>query len=161
MALAIGARRDVREATVRAPERVIRAQVGRLPLVMADPDRLRQVLDNLLENAIRYAPLGPISVRASSRGAVILIEVSDRGPGIPPSERARIFEPFYRGEHGETSRRRGGGLGLAIAKCLVERHGGRSARSRRGAAAPSGSPFPPPRPRPPIRTASPFPNGPR
>jgi signal transduction histidine kinase len=118
------ANRAIGEARLRLPDREIRAEIGRLPVVMADPDRVAQVFDNLLENAGRYAPGGPIAVRASVEGGSVRFEVADRGPGIPPAELARIFEPFYRGERGETLPVRGGGLGLSIARQLVERHGG-------------------------------------
>jgi signal transduction histidine kinase len=126
-------RRAVAEARVRAPGREVRAEVGPLPTAEADPDRLGQVLDNLLENALRYAPDGPIVARARRQGEAIRVEVADRGPGIAAVERPRIFEPFYRGERSETSPVRGGGLGLTIAKRLIERHGGSiGVRSRPG-----------------------------
>lgn len=92
-----------------------------LPLVDGDYTQLTQVLTNLLENAARHAPLGS-TVRVGAREANELVElwVDDEGPGIPPFERQRIFEPFRRGE-GSTS----SGVGLAICKGIVEAHGGR------------------------------------
>jgi signal transduction histidine kinase len=92
--------------------------------VLADWDRLGQIFDNLLSNADRFAPPGtPILVRVSHEEAgLVTIRVSDRGPGIPPEIRERIFERFFRGESdgkvGST------GLGLAIVKGLVEAHAG-------------------------------------
>jgi signal transduction histidine kinase len=92
----------------------------------ADGERLHQVVANLLENAARYAPTGsPVVVDAVGDERRVVIHVTDRGPGIPPSERARIFERFYRtdaarGHDGEG----GAGLGLAIARWIVELHGG-------------------------------------
>ncbi|HED03636.1 MAG TPA: HAMP domain-containing histidine kinase [Candidatus Fraserbacteria bacterium] len=92
---------------------------------LADAQRLRQVLLNLLSNAIQHAPAGgQIELRVCSQGSQILLEVSDNGVGIPPEELPHLFDRFYRGRR---SRLRPGstGLGLAIAKALVEAHGGR------------------------------------
>lgn len=103
-----------------------------LPAVRLDAVQIEQALANLLENAAKYAPPGtPIRVgarlaAAAGRRAALRLWVADRGPGIPPSEQDRIFEPFYRGA--DLSRMtRGTGLGLAIVKGLVEAHGGRVA----------------------------------
>lgn len=100
-----------------------------LPPVLADERRIGQVLRNLLENAARYSPPGaPITVTVRASGPLVEVAVADRGPGIPPETLARLFTPFYRGEEHEArgDRRRGGlGLGLAIARGLVEAHGGR------------------------------------
>lgn len=88
--------------------------------VRVDRTRMEQVLINLLSNAHRYTPVnGRILVSGDEAGGEALISVTDSGPGVPVSERERIFEPFYRGD------RSGLGLGLAIAKSLVELHGGR------------------------------------
>ena len=92
--------------------------------VLADWDRLGQILDNLLSNADRFAPAGtPIMLRVSrEEPGLVTIRVSDRGPGIPPEIRERIFERFFRGEsHGNVGST---GLGLAIVKGLVEAHAG-------------------------------------
>src|SRR4029077_6342527 len=93
-----------------------------------------QVLSNLIENAAKYAPRGTtIEVAARHVADMIEIEVSDRGPGIPTEAAARIFEPFYRVRREGPS---GIGLGLAVAKGLVEAHGGSiTARNRAGGGA--------------------------
>ena len=90
-----------------------------------DPERLSQVVGNLLANALRYAPEGPILVRAARRNGWLEVDVSDRGPGIPPDEQGRIWDEFYRGSAALDSQERGNGLGLAVVKHLVELHGGR------------------------------------
>jgi signal transduction histidine kinase len=97
-----------------------------LPLVYADPDRLGQVLDNLLGNAIKFSPSGTaITVRLSQSGNFVHADVEDHGIGIPADKLDRIFDRFYQVD-GSTTRRYGGtGLGLAIVKTIVESHGGR------------------------------------
>lgn len=89
------------------------------------PLRVEQVLTNLIGNAIRYAPMGSSirveTCRPPARAGLVEISVSDSGPGVPPSERERIFRPWVRGR----DRHEGGlGLGLAICKRIVEAHGG-------------------------------------
>jgi signal transduction histidine kinase len=96
-----------------------------LPLIEVEPDRIRQILVNLLTNAHEYTPEGAsIGVAARAVGAEVEISVSDNGPGIPPDQLERIFERFTRGDAGLTQRVGGTGLGLAISKSLVELHGG-------------------------------------
>ncbi len=94
-----------------------------LPLVLVDGVLLEQVVINLVENAMKYAPSGStIDVSASAIGREIVVEVADRGPGIPSGEEARIFDKFYRGR---LAREGGVGLGLTICRGIVEAHGGR------------------------------------
>ncbi len=98
-----------------------------LPHARVDLSRLGQVVNNLLTNAVRYSPDGTsilVSARAVTDGEEIEIRVRDHGPGIPGSEHARIFEKFYRGKTGTTQTTRGAGLGLAVARALVEAHHG-------------------------------------
>jgi signal transduction histidine kinase len=96
-----------------------------LPLINAEPDRIRQILVNLITNAHEYSPEGAsIGVAARAVGAEVEISVSDNGPGIPSDQLERIFERFTRGDAGLTQRVGGTGLGLAISKSLVELHGG-------------------------------------
>lgn len=94
--------------------------------VNADRQRLGQVLLNLLSNAHKYTQEGgQITVRLARRGREVVCSVQDSGPGIPPEEQDRIFERFYRPENGVTQANVGTGLGLPIARALVELHGGR------------------------------------
>jgi two-component system phosphate regulon sensor histidine kinase PhoR len=96
-----------------------------LPRVDVEPDRIRQVLLNLLTNAHEYSPQGAsIAVEARAVGGEVEIAVSDNGPGIPPDQLEHVFERFTRGDAGLTQRVGGTGLGLAISKSLVELHGG-------------------------------------
>ena len=95
-----------------------------LPLVPLDPLLVEQVLIDLFDNAIKYTPADtPIEVSAAVDDHVVSVTVADRGPGFAPGEEARIFEKFYRGEAAGT--RSGAGLGLAIARGMIEVHGGR------------------------------------
>jgi two-component system sensor histidine kinase KdpD len=94
-----------------------------LPEIHVDPVQLDQVITNLLENAARFSPPGGevlVSV-APWRGGV-QVRIADEGPGVPPEERERVFEPFYRRDDGH---RTGSGLGLAISRAIVLAHGGR------------------------------------
>lgn len=102
--------------------------VGEASPVWGDHPRLVRVVRNLLQNAGKYAPADTeVEVGLSGRS----LTVSDRGPGVPPSELPRIFEPFYRGERGRKTGATGHGLGLMIARQVVELHGGRIEASNR------------------------------
>lgn len=105
-----------------------------LPLVQADPDRLREILDNLLSNALKYSPEGSaIAVRAEAVTGGVRVDVVDHGAGIPEDDLPRLWEKFYRVDATDTRRRGGTGLGLYIVKQLVELQGGRvSVQSRIG-----------------------------
>jgi signal transduction histidine kinase len=93
-----------------------------LPRVRADRQRLLQVLSNLLGNAVKFTPSGgQITVQARRVGGMVELGVLDSGPGISPEDVGRVFDAFWRKQRGE---RGGAGLGLAIAKGIVERHGG-------------------------------------
>jgi two-component system phosphate regulon sensor histidine kinase PhoR len=93
--------------------------------VSGDRDRLRQVLLNLVDNAIKYTPSGgKITVRVIRLTEKARLEVTDTGRGIPTQELARIFERFYRVDKARTRSQGGTGLGLAIVKHIVELHGG-------------------------------------
>ncbi len=96
-----------------------------LPPVHLDYVEIDQVLSNLLENAAKYAPSGtPIEITVQQAPAELRVAVADHGPGIPPAALPRLFEAFYRGES-DQPRPQGQGVGLAVAKGLVEAHGGR------------------------------------
>lgn len=104
-----------------AEERAVEMSVA-VPREMVghgDPDRLHQVVTNLVDNAIRHSPTGGrVTITARDEQGRLSIEVDDEGPGIPPADAARVFERFYRSEDGGT------GLGLAIARWIVDLHGG-------------------------------------
>ena len=95
-----------------------------VPLVRADAAQLTRALSNLLANSARYSRGHPVLVRVWSLHNRVIVRVVDRGPGIPPAQRQRVFEPFYRAGTDETGHR-GSGLGLAIARGFVEANGGR------------------------------------
>jgi len=117
--------RTMRAQTEAASQRLTEQVEPGLPLINVEPDRIRQILVNLLTNAHEYTPEGAsIGVAARAVGAEVEISVSDNGPGIPPDQLERIFERFTRGDAGLTQRVGGTGLGLAISKSLVELHGG-------------------------------------
>jgi signal transduction histidine kinase len=97
-----------------------------LPPVQADSKRIAQILDNLVQNAVRYTPAGTeIVLTAHPRGSFLYVNVVDQGPGIPVGDRKRVFQAFRRGPHEIEGKGKGAGLGLAICKGLVEAHGGR------------------------------------
>lgn len=97
-----------------------------LPSVLVDPDRIVQVLLNVLGNALRYTePGGAVSLSARVEGTEVVFSVKDTGTGIAPEDLANVFERFYRSDQSRSRSGGGAGLGLAIAKGLVEAHGGR------------------------------------
>ncbi len=96
-----------------------------LPPVDADEDAMRQVLENLLSNALKYSPAGVITVAACQQENELLLSVRDQGIGIPPGELERIFERFYRVDNTDRRGIGGTGLGLALVKEIVRAHGGR------------------------------------
>lgn len=123
---------DLREVATEAVETFRRGRSAPITLelpetplaVTIDPGRMVQVLINLLENAVRYSPVGlPVVVAAMRKGATTArIEVRDRGPGLGAEEQARIFERFVRGTAAEGTS--GLGIGLYLCRAIVDRHGG-------------------------------------
>jgi len=96
-----------------------------LPLAEADPEFIAQALKQIVENALKYSPEGsPITLSAGLEGERIVIGVGDRGPGIEDDERTRVFDKFFRGRR-HRFETKGTGMGLAIAKGIVEAHGER------------------------------------
>jgi signal transduction histidine kinase len=122
--LAVLLESSVRRLTPRAIERGVRieARVDR-GLAVADRDAgLERVFDNLLDNALRYAPDGSaVEIEAKAHERKARVTVADHGPGIPPPERTRVFERFHRSPGASGT---GAGLGLAIVREIVDAHGG-------------------------------------
>jgi two-component system OmpR family sensor kinase/two-component system sensor histidine kinase BaeS len=104
----------------------LRAQTApNLPAVMADPQRLEQVIGNLLSNSLRHVPEGgEIIIETSETASGLRVSILDNGPGVPEADIPHLFERFWRGEKSRTRSAGGAGLGLAIAKQLVEAQGG-------------------------------------
>ncbi|HSN05278.1 MAG TPA: sensor histidine kinase KdpD [Nitrospira sp.] len=122
-----------------------------LPLLLVDGVLLEQVVINLVENAVKYAPPGtPIDLSASAGDREVIVEIGDRGPGIPFGDEARIFDKFYRAK---PAREGGVGLGLTICRGIVEAHGGRIwAENRSGGGALFRFAIPLPDQQPPVET---------
>lgn len=123
--------RDIVASAIERAKKLLRRRTVKVeidpavPLLRLDPMLMEQVVFNLLDNACKYSPPGtPVTVWAVARGDRVIVEVCDQGPGIPPEDRERIFDMFYRVEEGD-SRTAGTGLGLAICRGIVEAHGGR------------------------------------
>jgi PAS domain S-box-containing protein len=118
----------VEAARPRAESREIELTVDARPVaaLAGDRDRLAQVLDNLVSNAVKFTPEhGHVAVRLAEREGEALLEVQDTGVGIPAAEQPRLFERFYRASSATERAIPGVGLGLTIAKAIVEAHGGR------------------------------------
>ena len=112
-----------------AGRRVATSLPDDLPLVSLDPVLVEQLFVNLLENAAKYTPPGSeLEVRARREGGTLVVDVADRGPGIPPGDEERIFERFHRGAHAGV---RGVGLGLPISRAIAQAHGGRLVAANR------------------------------
>lgn len=106
---------------------------GDLPTLWADRHRLGQVLANLLDNALRHTPRGgQVTVAASAEDGALIITVTDDGEGIAGEHLPHVFERFYRADASRTRERGGAGIGLAIAKALVEAHQGQVTAGSRG-----------------------------
>jgi signal transduction histidine kinase len=121
------------ESRLHAPHVQVSVVVDEPGLVAdGDPERVHQVIANLLENAIRHSPTGgKVEVRARPDKGRVAIEVLDEGPGIPEEEASRVFERFYRADTARSSSAGGAGLGLAIARWIVDLHGGDIRAERR------------------------------
>ena len=120
-------REVVSEALIRHPHHLITSEeAGRLPRVRMDVRRIRQVLDNLIDNACKYSADGTrVKVSAKQVGNEILMGVSDQGIGIAAEDLERVFDPMYRIKHENSEKIPGIGLGLSVCKGLIDSHDGR------------------------------------
>lgn len=120
-------REAAREAKLRAPKhRIVSSLEEGLPMLSIDANRIREVLDNLMDNATKYSRAGTsIAVSARLQGSEVLIAIADRGIGIPSQDLEKVFDRMYRVEQSPNPEIGGLGLGLTICKGLVQAHGGR------------------------------------
>jgi signal transduction histidine kinase len=115
----------VQQARIVAAGRPITLEAAEPVIVDADPERLRQIVDNLIGNAVQHTPAGsPVAVTVSSEPGRGWLTVADQGPGMTQEQASHVFERFYRTDDARTRARGGAGLGLAIAAALAAAHGG-------------------------------------
>jgi two-component system NtrC family sensor kinase len=116
---------DMLQGQIKSKRLIIKTDISpSLPALRANPIRLRQVMDNVVGNAIKYSyPEGEIHISIHAEGDQLILQVKDAGPGIPVADQPRIFDKFYRGSN--IAEVEGSGLGLAIVKTIVESHQGR------------------------------------
>ncbi|MGD0780917.1 MAG: PAS domain S-box protein [Dehalococcoidales bacterium] len=117
----------ITEARVRAPDHIFKLDLPpQLPLINIDDKRIRQVLDNVLDNAVKYSDAGTeITLSVRENGKEMLFSVADHGIGIPEKDMPRLFQRMFHGAQAQKTGIVGAGLGLSICKGLVEAHGGR------------------------------------
>ena len=116
----------VQQARIVAPGRPITLQAAEPVIADADAERLRQIIDNLIGNAIQHTPPGsPVTVTVANEPGGGRLTVADRGPGMTAEQASRVFERFYRADDARTRASGGTGLGLAIAASLAAAHGGK------------------------------------
>ncbi len=140
----------VQQARIVAPGRPLTLEAAEPVIVDADAERLRQIIDNLLRNAIQHTPPGsPVTVTVTAQHGSGRLTVADQGPGMTPEQASRVFERFYRTDGARARASGGAGLGLAIAASLAAAHGGEAhrrhptwPRSRVPPAAPTGGDLP-------------------
>jgi len=126
--LAAVARDAADDARAMAPDREITVSAGSPARVLGDPHQLRQVLANLIGNALVHTPAGsPIEISLEREDEDVRLEIRDHGPGLPTSDAEALFERFWRAEGGRRRGKGGAGLGLAIVAGIVDAHGGRVA----------------------------------
>jgi two-component system, OmpR family, sensor kinase len=124
----------VASANIRARDREVRVGLQVEPELVApvDADRLRQAVDNLLDNALRVAPAGSeVRLEAGRHNGTLEVSVTDRGPGFPADFLPHAFERFHRADTARTRQHGGAGLGLAIVKAIAQGHGGRAEAANR------------------------------
>jgi two-component system, OmpR family, phosphate regulon sensor histidine kinase PhoR len=102
----------------------LRQEVAQLPKVLGDASRLVQVFSNLVSNAIKYTPKGEVGISAVAISAGVEVVVHDSGIGLTQEEQGQLFTKFFRGRNQVVADSSGTGLGLVIAKAIVEKHGG-------------------------------------
>jgi len=120
------ARDAVADARAVAPQREISLDAPEPVVVSGDDTRLRQVMGNLVRNAVVHTPAeSPIDVSVTTRDGVALMKVADHGPGLRPDEASRIFEPFFRADPSRSRDSGGVGLGLSIVSAVAAAHGGK------------------------------------
>jgi two-component system OmpR family sensor kinase len=123
--LASLAAEGVTRARIMDPGRPITLEAAEPVIVDADGERLRQIIDNLIGNALQHTPAGsPVTVTVTGGAGHGQLTVADRGPGMTAEQALRVFERFYRTDGARTRARGGAGLGLAIAASLAAAHGG-------------------------------------
>jgi two-component system OmpR family sensor kinase len=123
--LAALARDAVDAARAAAPDRAVTLHADGAVVIEGDPGRLRQVVDNLVRNALTHTPAGtPVELRVTREGGAAHLDVRDHGSGLPPGDPAALFERFWRAEGGRERGKAGAGLGLAIVAGIVEAHHG-------------------------------------
>ena len=122
--LAVLARDAVLDAQAVSPDRAITVDAAAPVVVLGDEARLRQIVANLVGNALVHAPDAPIAVRAAVEDGWGVLEVADEGPGMAPADAAKAFERFYRADASRQRHSGGSGLGLAIVEATVRAHGG-------------------------------------
>jgi two-component system OmpR family sensor kinase len=114
------------DARAAAREREVTLTLAGEHIVSGDPSQLRQVLANLMRNALTHTPAGsPIELSLTGANGSVRIEVRDHGPGLPQGSQDSVFERFWRSETGRERGRAGAGLGLAIVAAIVAAHGGK------------------------------------
>ena len=122
----------VEDARFEHPQSSIEYKCGAVARLSGDPDGLKSAIENVVRNALAYSEPGrPISVQLEVTVEEAIVRVLDRGPGVPPEELTRIFEPFYRTDKSRDHRNGGQGIGLAITARVMELHGGSVAASNR------------------------------
>ncbi len=117
----VGSNSTINASTEQAGERVIRP----LYYVFVDPDRLREVITNLFDNAVKYTPEGKITLGLTGDNQVVQCYVRDTGPGIPVEDVPHLFQKFYRVDNSATRTIGGTGLGLFICRKIIELYNGR------------------------------------
>ncbi|HZT10246.1 MAG TPA: HAMP domain-containing sensor histidine kinase, partial [Actinomycetota bacterium] len=122
--LAVVASEAVESARAIDPDRTIELVADDPVRIVGDASRLRQVIDNLLDNARVHAPGSPVRIEVSLQGEEALLRIADRGPGLDPEVEGRIFERFMRGDPSRSRGTGGVGLGLSIVQAIVAAHGG-------------------------------------